>query len=275
MDKNVKEKISSSLIRASRVLDDEVVSLIEKAREKEKIEGGKIVLSAISENIRISKETGLPLCQDTGLFWCLAEVGRNSKVKLSELENVIKCACEEAAFEGYFRKSSVTDPIYKRINTENNLPVIIYYKLKDGYGVNLKFLLKGFGSENCSSVRMLNPTQGESGVLESVFDIVQKAKGKPCPPIFIGVGVGGTMDRAALLSKEALFKKGQMNQLENKILEIVNKLNIGPGGLGGENTALSVRVLEEPTHIAGLPVAVTINCWCERRVEIEIKEEEL
>ena len=209
------------------------------------------------------------------MFWCLASIGRGSKVSIGALEELIASACMRAAKEGYYRKSVVSDPIYSRENTRTNLPPVISYECVDGDGVALSFLLKGFGSENCSSVRMLNPTAGEDGVVSAVLDMMEKAGGKPCPPVFLGVGVGGTMDRAAFLSKKAFFSSDGNNQLEARILSAVNELGIGAGGLGGNHTALAVSVLSAPTHIAGLPVALTVNCWADRKCTIRISEEEL
>ncbi len=264
----LRDLICDALINAIRVLPDDVKERLENAYRTESGKYGKIVLSSIMENLEVGRKTGLPLCQDTGLCWCLVEIGRDSEVLIQNLEEEIKAGSEKAFFDGYYRKSIVTDPIYKRENTNDNMPVIINYELVPGRDITLHFLLKGFGSENCSSVRMLNPTSGEEGVIGAVLDMVEKAGGKPCPPMFLGVGVGGTFDRAAFLSKKAFFKKGENTGLEKKILERINANGVGPGGLGGINTALDVRVIEEPTHIAGLPVALTVNCWCDRKVDI-------
>lgn len=267
-------RIRDALIRAIRRLSDEAEYLIHKAAKEESHPSGKLVLNAIEKNIRISRETGLPLCQDTGMFWCLVSIGRGSNVPLSRIEDAIMKGSEMAASEGFYRKSVVSDPVYSRVNTRTNLPPVIVYESMPGNDVILHFLLKGFGSENCSGVRMLNPTAGENGVVDAVVDIIREAGGKPCPPAFIGVGIGGTMDRAAVLSKKSFFCSSD-KALAARILGKVNELGIGPGGLGGHFTALSVSVLEEPTHIAGLPVAVTVNCWAERKAEIVFKEGEI
>ena len=267
-------RIRDALIKAIRRLPDEALGLIRKAAIEESHPSGKLVLEAIEENIRISSETGLPLCQDTGMFWCLASIGRESGVPLGRVEDAIIEGAGMAAVDGFYRKSVVSDPVYSRVNTGTNLPPVIVYESVPGSEVVLRFLLKGFGSENCSGVRMLNPTAGEDGVVAAVVDIMREAGGKPCPPAFIGVGIGGTMDRAAVLSKKAFFQPSDA-ALASRILEEVNKLGIGPGGLGGHFTALSVSVLEEPTHIAGLPVAVTVNCWAERMAEIVFREGEI
>ena len=267
-------RIQDALHKAERLLPPEIEESIEKARICEGSPSGRLVLGAIAENLRISRETGLPMCQDTGMFWCLASVGRDSTVPMRRIEEAVNEGCLRAATEGYLRKSVVEDPVYSRVNTKTNLPVVMSWELVEGSAVTLSFLLKGFGSENCSSVRMLNPTAGEKGVRDAVLEMMRKAGGKPCPPVFLGVGIGGTMDRAALLSKKAFFQEGDRS-LSAAIMQDVNTLGIGPGGLGGSQTCLGVSVLAEATHIAGLPVALTVNCWAERKAVVVFKEGEL
>lgn len=272
---DAEKRIADALVMAIRRLPGETEESLLSARERESGRGGRAALDAIADNLRAAERTGLPLCQDTGMFWCLASIGRGSSVSIGYVDSLIRRACLRAAEDGYYRRSVVSDPIYSRINTGTNLPPVISYEVVDGAGVTLRFLLKGFGSENCSSVRMLNPTAGEDGVVSAVLDMMRKAGGKPCPPVILGVGVGGTMDRAAFLSKKAFFVSDGNAALEGRILAEVNRLGIGPGGLGGDNTALSVSVLSEPTHIAGLPVAMTVNCWAERKCCLAFKEGEL
>ncbi len=268
------KRIADSLIAASRVLPEPVYEAIAGAVP----EGGKAenVMEAIRSNLRVASERSLPICQDTGAFWCLASIGRESRIPLSRVERIIEEGCLDAAERGSYRRSIVSDPVYGRINTGTNLPAFISYELMDGTGLELRFLMKGFGSENCSSVRMLNPTAGEDGVLEAVISMLRAAGGKPCPPVFLGVGIGGTMDRAALLSKKAFFfDDPSYSHLAHRIIKAADDLMIGPGGLGGRPTALGVSILSEPTHIAGLPVALTVNCWVERTALIAFAEEEL
>lgn len=262
--------IEDALVKAARILPDDVEKEIRKAQKSETSPSGSLALNAIVENINIAKETGIPLCQDTGMFWCLAEIGRSARVNLALLESAIIKGAKNASLKGFYRKSVVEDPIYERKNTGTNLPVVINYALVDGENITLNFLLKGFGSENCSQIRMLNPTAGEQGVVDAIEEMMKLAGGKPCPPCFIGIGVGGTMDRAAFLSKKAFFKKGKESELEKGIKARLNALSIGPGGLGGDNTVLSVQLLSEPTHIAGLPVAMTVNCWADRKAQVVI-----
>ncbi len=272
---NAEDRMAEALIKAIRRLSNDVEALILKACENESGRGGALALDAIRRNIECAERTSLPLCQDTGMFWCLASVGRESRCTIGAIESLVSSACAKASEEGFYRKSVVSDPIYRRINTGTNLPPVINYESAEGTGVTLRFLLKGFGSENCSSVRMLNPTAGEDGVVAAVCKMMEKAGGKPCPPVFLGVGVGGTMDRAAFLSKKAFFFSDGNKALEEKMLSRINRLGIGAGGLGGDNTALSVSVLSAPTHIAGLPVALTVNCWADRKCEVYISEDEL
>ncbi len=267
------DRIRDALIKAARILPPDAASMINNAIA----EGGKAecVLSAIKENLKVASETGLPMCQDTGAFWCMVTVGRDSDASLRDIESVVLEGTMKAAEEGFFRKSIVTDPVRERKNTGNNLPPFIFYELGTGSDVEVSFLLKGFGSENCSQIRMLNPTAGEEGVVQAVREMMEKAGGKPCPPVFLGVGIGGTMDRAAFLSKKAFFRESEDPVLSEKIMDAVNSLGIGPGGLGGMPTVLSVSVAVEPTHIAGLPVALTVNCWAERKAVVRFGKGEI
>ena len=231
----LEDMIADALCSAIRVLDPEVERAIVKAASEEKDGKAAMVFDAIVKNIAIAKESGLPLCQDTGMFWCLVEIGRSARCDMKSLDRAI---------------------------------------LDAGRNIDIYFLLKGFGSENCSSVRMLNPTSGRQGVIDAVLDMVKDAGGKPCPPMFLGIGIGGTLDRAALLSKKALVSpsgKKEYRMLSKEILTAVNELGIGAGGLGGSHTALYAGIAEEPTHIAGLPVALTVNCWADRKVHIVVE----
>jgi len=275
------ERIRDALMHAVVELDEDVLDLIKRAYGQEEREPAKAVLDAILKNLELAKETGLPMCQDTGLFLVFADVGRTCPLSFGSIEASIMEGCETAVQQAYFRRSIVAEPVFDRTNTQNNLPPAIWWNLVEGSGLTLRILLKGFGSENCSSVRMLNPTGGKEAIVEAVRQIVQKAGGKPCPPIFVGVGLGGTMDRAAYLSKRALLRDvRQANSdaryaaLEQEILASIQTLGIGSGGLGGTITALHVAVEQESTHIAGLPLAVSINCWADRKATITWKEGE-
>lgn len=276
--KRLEEEIKDKVIEASRKLNPDVYEKLKKAYEREDGEEGRIVLKAILDNIGIASKTGLPLCQDTGMFWVLVSYASSSPYSLNELLDAVKSALEKAAEEGYFRKSIVSEPVFDRLNTKSNLPAVINIELIEGDVSTVDVLLKGFGSENCSAVRMLNPTAGKDGVVSAVLEMVKAAGGKPCPPMFLGIGIGGSLDRAALLSKKALIAKRvhddeRYDELEEEILEKVNALGIGAGGLGGKNTALEVNIEYEGTHIAGLPVALSVSCWADRKAHIEVRSQ--
>lgn len=276
--KRLEEEIKDKVIEASRKLNPDVYEKLKKAYEREDGEEGRIVLKAILDNIGIASKTGLPLCQDTGMFWVLVSYASSSPYSLNELVDAVKSALEKAAEEGYFRKSIVFEPVFDRLNTKSNLPAVINIELIEGDVSTVDVLLKGFGSENCSAVRMLNPTAGKDGVVSAVLEMVKAAGGKPCPPMFLGIGIGGSLDRAALLSKKALIAKREhdderYDELEEEILEKVNALGIGAGGLGGKNTALEVNIEYEGTHIAGLPVALSVSCWADRKAHIEVRSQ--
>jgi len=275
-------KISEALQDAVVRLSPDVLSCIMQGREEEASHASDVasrtslaVFDAILQNLEIADNSCLPMCQDTGMFAVFVDLGRSCPLAPAQIERAINEGALDAVQKAYYRRSVVTDPVFGRKNTQNNLPVIINWTLVDGDGLAIRILLKGFGSENCSSVRMLNPTGGPKAVIDAVCDIVRLAGGKPCPPIFLGVGIGGTMDRSALLSKRALLRDARLAhpdpayaKLEEDILASVQALGIGAGGFGGRVTALHVAIEEEPTHIAGMPLAVSINCWADRKAEI-------
>lgn len=271
------EKLLEELKRAVRILPPDVEALIMSARSREESVLGRMVLDRIAENISAARSGPVPLCQDCGMFHALVRVGRSCPYSMAEIGDEITRACRDAAEAAWYRRSTVSDPVYDRVNTGDNLPVVFNWELVDGTSVTADILLKGFGSENCSSVRMLRPTDGEDGVIGAVLDMVRVAGGKPCPPMFLGIGIGGTMDKAAMLSKKALVREAgsrhpdpRYAKLEETILERVNSLGIGPGGLGGCCSALSVAVETCHTHIAGLPVALSVNCWADRKAHVEV-----
>ncbi len=275
-------KISEALQEAVVRLPEDVLYCIKQGREEEAKHASDVasktslaVFDAILQNLDIADKNALPMCQDTGMFIVFVDLGRKCPIKPATIEASINEGCLDAVEKAYYRRSVVTDPVFTRKNTQNNLPPIIYWNLVDGEGLTIRILLKGFGSENCSSVRMLNPTGGPKAVIDAVCDIVRLAGGKPCPPIFIGVGIGGTMERSGYLSKLALLRDARTShsdptyaKLEEDILSSVQELRIGGGGFGGRVTALHVAIEEEPTHIAGMPLSVSINCWADRKAEI-------
>lgn len=262
------------------ILPDDVKRALHQAIEKESGPAGK-VLRFITRNLETAERENMPMCQDTGMVVAFVEIGDRVEIKDAFIDDVINDAIADAYEEGFFRKSVVEDPLNGRKNTGNNLPAVIHHELKKGSDLKISLMLKGFGSENCSRLAMLKPTASRNEVIESIAKIVIEAGGSPCPPTILGIGIGGTMDYAAKLSKKALIRElddchpdPYYAQLEDDILKRVNELGIGGGGLGGDITTLAVKVEKFPTHIAGLPVAVTVNCWADRKTIIQFKGDE-
>lgn len=257
-------------ISANCHLNPDIRNAIEKSLETEKSEVSKGVLKKLLLNADIADRKEAPICQDTGMAVFFVEIGKEVFVEGDTISDAINKGVSEGYTDGYLRKSVVGDPL-ERVNTKDNTPAVIYYDYTDGDKIRITFAPKGFGSENKGGVKMLNPSDGVDGVIDFVIEIVRKAGANPCPPMVIGVGIGGTMDKAAVLSKKALTrditernKKPYYEELEKTLLEKVNMLGIGPQGMGGTTTALAVNIEEYPTHIAGLPVAVNINCHATR-----------
>lgn len=265
-----------------RMALDEAVALERKALENGDpmaSQAGLGVLESILENISLAESTRIPMCQDTGMFLVFCDIGTDSGIAPHEIQEAINDGLKQAVEEVPYRRSVVLDPLFERTNSGNNLPALYHFSFHDGRDVRISVLLKGFGSENCSGVRMLRPTDGPQEVIAAVTEIMRQAGGKPCPPVFLGIGLGGTMDIAARLSKEALLRDygsshpdSRYAALEHDILESVRHLGIGPGGLGGVVTALSAALEVAPTHIAGLPLAVSVNCWADRKFFLTIQK---
>ncbi|TVR51095.1 MAG: fumarate hydratase [Spirochaetaceae bacterium] len=233
-------------------------------------------LDSIIENAQIARSENLPMCQDTGLVLVFVEQGHDVRVAGDPLDVVIRRAIGDAYHDGKFRASVVGDPLNGRKNTGTNLPPVIYFDAVPGSGLTISCLSKGFGSENYSRTFMLKPTQTKDAVIEAVLETMKAAGGNCCPPVILGIGIGGTMDWAAKISKKALLRDLTdhhpdpfYRELEAEILAAVNALGIGAGGLGGPSTALGVHIETYPTHIAGLPVAVSVNCWAERKAVVK------
>jgi fumarate hydratase subunit alpha len=234
----------------------------------------KDILSMIEENIKIAGEEGIPLCQDTGVACVFLELGQDVFLEGGFLGDAVDEGVRKGYREGYLRKSVVGDPL-RRVNTQDNTPAFLHVDIVPGDKVKIIFAPKGFGSENMSRIAMLAPSEGRQGVEDFVVEAVRLAGGNPCPPIVVGVGIGGTFDQVALLAKKALLAPmDQPNpdpyyaEMEQVLLEKINNLGIGPQGFGGDTTALAVKILTLPTHIAGLPVAVNINCHVARHKEV-------
>lgn len=274
--KVIETKIKELAIEANYYLPRDVKDRIEVLKSEERYPLAKDILGKIEENYKVAEIENKPLCQDTGMACIFIEVGQDVHLVGGSLEESINNGVRDAYEQGYLRKSVVSDPI-KRINSNNNLPAIINYKIVEGNKVKIIFSPKGFGSENMSAIKMLKPSEGIEGVKNFVIDTVVKAGGNPCPPIVVGVGIGGNFDKVASLAKIALIRDLDKRNddkfyrdLEEELLEKINSLGIGPQGFGGRTTALAVNIEVFPTHIAGLPVAVNINCHSTRHKEVII-----
>ncbi len=271
---DVAKRITELAREANFTFPKILTRLIDQAVEREEKPIAKQALSAILANIRLAKKMPLPLCQDTGIVEVFLEIGSEIKVDLkpfSCLENIVSEGIA-AAYQKYFLRLSVVDPLTRK-NTGNNAPAVVHARLVSGNKIKIHLLVKGFGSENMGKVINLSPGSGRTEVEDFVVKCMEEAGSRPCPPVFIGVGIGGTMEKAALLAKEALLypeelttpnKNKELRALEQNVLRRVNKSGIGPAGLGGKTTALAVKAKKFPTHIAGLPVAVNISCWALR-----------
>lgn len=261
--------------KANCHINDDIKYALENSVKTEKSDVSKGVLEKLLQNAEIAHRKEVPICQDTGMAVFFIEIGKEVFVEGDTITDAVNKGVAHGYTEGYLRKSVVRDPL-DRVNTKDNTPAVIYYDFVQGDKIKITFAPKGFGSENKSALKMLNPSDGLDGVIDFVIETVRKAGANPCPPMVIGVGIGGTMDKAAQIAKKALTRDiNQSNEnpfyadLEKTLLEKINKLGIGPQGMGGTTTALAVNVETYPTHIAGLPVAVNVNCHATRHaVEI-------
>ena len=264
--KNIKEMC----IEANYTLSDDVKNKIINSAAVEESEIGKKILNQLEENMNIADSDNIPICQDTGMAVIFIKIGQDVHITGGNLEDAINQGVREGYIEGYLRKSVVKDPIIRK-NTKVNTPAVIHYEIIPGDKIEITVAPKGFGSENMSRVCMLKPADGIEGVKNAVIETVKLAGPNACPPVVVGVGVGGTFEKCALLAKKALTRDidsensiEYVAELEKELLNEINKLNIGPGGLGGNVTALGVNIETYPTHIAGLPVAVNMCCHVNR-----------
>ena len=272
----ITEVVKNMCIDANYYLTHDVKEKIESAYKQEKWPMAKEILEKILTNIDIAKKEEMPICQDTGMACVFVEIGQDVHIIGGNLKDAINEGIRQGYNEGFLRKSVVNDPL-DRINTMDNTPAIIYYNIVEGDKLKIKVAPKGFGSENMSQLKMLKPADGLEGIKDFVLKVVKEAGPNPCPPIVVGIGIGGTFDKAANLAKKALVRPlNEKNNnefyanLEKELLKEVNELGIGPQGFGGKTTALAVNIETYPTHIAGLPVAVNINCHVTRHAEIEL-----
>lgn len=270
----IKNTVRDLFLEANYFIGKDVYDKLKEQCELEESPVGKSVLRQIIKNDEIAAQEKIAICQDTGMAVVFVELGQEVRIVDGDFNEAINQGVREAYAEGYLRKSVVSDPVFDRTNTKDNTPAVIHVKIVPGDKVKIAVTAKGFGSENMSSLKMLKPADGIEGVKNFVVETAVNAGPNPCPPIIVGVGIGGTMEMAAILSKKALFRPlGEHNsnlryaQLEKEILQEINKSGIGPGGLGGRTTALAVHIEYFPTHIAGLPVAVNICCHASRHAE--------
>ena len=271
------QAVSELFIECSYVIGDDVRAAIDEAKASEPSPIGRNTLEQISENYRIAGAERIAICQDTGLSVIFAQVGQDAHIEGLPFEEAIQQGVREAYLQGYLRKSIVSDPVFDRVNTKDNTPAVIHTRIVPGDRVKLTAVAKGFGSENMSALKMLVPADGVQGIKQFVLDTVEKAGPNPCPPIIIGMGIGGSFESAAIMAKQAtalpLSRSNpdpRYKALEDGLLRAVNALGIGPGGTGGVTTALKVHILQAPTHIAGLPVAINICCHAARHASVTL-----
>lgn len=270
----IENTVTELFIKANYILPDKTAEAMSNSIKSESSAIGRDVLSHLCENVSVAKELDIPICQDTGMAVLFVDIGENVHIRGASLKEAVDRGVAKAYIDGSLRCSVVSDPLFSRVNTQNNTPSILHVNIVKGDKIRLIAAPKGFGSENMSAIKMMTPAATEDDIISFVLDTVRTAGSKPCPPIVIGVGIGGTFEYAAYLAKRALVREfDEKNQdpryalLEDKILKAVNSTGIGPQGFGGDTTALRVFIEQYPTHIAGLPVAVNINCHVCRHAE--------
>ena len=273
----ITDAVKELCIKANKNLPCDIIYKITSFKDKETNERAISILEDLEKNIEVSSQKDLPICQDTGMAVVFLKVGQDVHLVGGDLTEAVNEGVRQGYEEGLLRKSVVADPI-RRVNTNDNTPAVIHTEIVSGDSVEITVAPKGFGSENMSDVRMLTPAHGYEGVKKAVLEIVKNASNNPCPPMVIGVGIGGDFEQCALLSKKALCRSTDIRNndefyadMEKELLEEINKLNIGPQGFGGDTTALAVNIETAPTHIAGLPVAVNIGCHVTRHATSEVK----
>lgn len=271
----IRDAVEALCIEANTSLPADVKAALDRARAAEPWPLAKQTLELLQQNLCVAAREELPICQDTGMACVFMEIGQDVHIN-GNLEEAVNEGVRQGYTEGCLRKSVVRDPL-DRVNTTDNTPAMIYYDIVPGDGFKLTVAPKGFGSENMSQIKMLKPSDGLQGVKDFILKVVEDAGPNPCPPIVVGVGIGGTFDKAALLAKKALMRNTNVRNadpfyadLEEEMLQKINALGIGPQGVGGKTTALAVNIEKMPTHIAGLPIAVNINCHVTRHKTVEL-----
>ena len=273
----VTQTVKQLFLDCNYFIGKDIMTALEKARENEKSKVGKSVLTQIIENDKLAAKEEVPLCQDTGMAILFVEYGDKVVIEDGSFEDAVNEGVRQAYKDGYLRKSVVNDPVFDRLNTKDNTPAIIHTRIVKGDKIKITAGGKGFGSENMSAIKMLTPSYGIEGLKKFILDTVRTAGPNPCPPIVVGVGIGGTFERCAQLAKKATFRAIDTHnederyaKLEDELLESINKMGFGPAGLGGTTTAIGVNIETSPTHIAGMPVAVNICCHAARHASAEI-----
>jgi fumarate hydratase subunit alpha len=269
-------EVARLCIEANHTLSDDIRKAFVENLKTEKSQLGKNIINTIIDNVDISNDEEVPMCQDTGFTVIFVELGQQLTIEGKNLTEAINDGVRLGYSKGFLRKSVVKDPI-NRINTNDNTPAVIHYDIVEGEKIKITVAPKGFGSENMGTLKMLTPSSGIKGVMDFVVDSVRIGGANACPPLIVGVGVGGTMEKAALIAKKSLLREVDSRNaddywagIENELLIRINKLGIGPAGLGGTTTALGVNIETFPTHIAGLPVAVNIGCHVTRHLSCEL-----
>ncbi|PZT47366.1 fumarate hydratase [Helicobacter valdiviensis] len=273
----ITELVKNLCIEACCVVTKDMYEAFQKAKDSEKSPLGKDILGKLIENADIAKKEMMPICQDTGMSVVFVEIGQEVHIVGGGLEDAINKGIAEGYTQGYLRKSVVSDPLYDRVNSGDNTPAVIHTQIVEGDGFKIKVAPKGFGSENKGILKMLVPADGIEGVKKVFLEAVKYAGPNACPPLVIGVGIGGTMEKCAILAKKAAVRSVDSKnpnpkyaKLEEELLELANKTGVGPQGLGGVNTAVKVNVEVYATHIAGLPVCININCHAARHADGEL-----
>lgn len=269
--------VAKLAVDANYYLSDDIRAALEAGREREESPLGKAILGQLVENACIARDEQMPICQDTGMAVIFIEVGQDVHITGGSLVDAVNAGVAQGYTEGYLRKSVVAEPLFNRKNTGDNTPSVLHTSIVPGDKIKITLAPKGFGSENMSALKMFKPSDGLPAIKKFVIDTIFNAGSNPCPPIVVGIGIGGTMEKAALIAKKALLRSvDERNtheayaKLEQELLELVNKTGVGPQGLGGRVTALAVNVEYYPTHIAGLPVAININCHATRHADVEL-----
>lgn len=275
---DITRAVAKLAMEANYYLTEDIYNGLVRGKERETSPLGKEILGQLVENACIAREDAVPICQDTGMAVVFIDIGQDVRIIGGELEAAVNAGIAQGYQQGYLRKSVVNDPLFTRQNTLDNTPAILHLNIVPGDKIHIQLAPKGFGSENMSALRMLKPSDGVAGVKKFLLETVKTAGSNPCPPIVIGMGIGGTMEKAAYLAKRALLRNIEVRntnplyaELEEELLALANKSGVGPQGLGGKVTALAVNIEYYPTHIAGLPVAININCHATRHAEVVLR----